>query len=82
MKEHQLKRIEWLLSLSKNKSNECRTQGLIDYKKDLEKLNEFDLETLKKLARSGDLIEDWQENVIDFTKKEVEKEVKEGSDEK
>lgn len=61
MRDHQLMRIEWFLTLGKIKSNEFRSKGLVDYKRELETLIDFDLESLKKVARSGDLIEEWQE---------------------
>ena len=68
MREHQLKRIDWFLSLERNKDNALRSDAIMQYKQELLDLEVSDFATLKKVAHKGDLLEEWQENLTELVK--------------
>ena len=61
MRDLQLKRIEYFLSLERNKKSEMRMEAINEYKEHLEKLSQASVEILKQLVQKGNTMEHWQD---------------------
>ena len=61
MRDLQLKRIEYFLSLERNKKSAMRMEAINEYKEHLEKLSQASVEILKQLVQKGNTMEHWQD---------------------